>query len=377
LQELGVKGYIDSREADIEEEKIMKEYGSDFVIEEPKGKLNKIYSQENIEEFLLGRTALDAIIQDAITEYNVRTVMLPSYCCHTMIAPFQRYGLQIKFYDVIPAKTTGIEYCLNYDEKFDIILIMQYFGFYNAEYFDMIDRLKLSGRIVIEDATHSVLQQYAYSKRSDYVFVSYRKWMASNGGAVVIKRSGKLQNVQNRDSVAARSEYLKLKGQAFAEKKKYMQKGAEGEKVYLPLFRRAEDIVENEYAGFDIDMESSHIIRYTDYESIKEIRCRNASYLAQNLTDIPKIHLLCNTVCDGDAPLFVPVLMKNNDRQAMRQYLINNNIFLPQHWPLSDMHNISDRGMQLYNEEISIICDQRYNLADMEHIVSKIKEWAE
>ena len=60
------------------------EIGSEFW------KYNKKYISENEELFLSGRTALDAIIKDILSEYRIESALLPSYCCHTMIEPFIR-----------------------------------------------------------------------------------------------------------------------------------------------------------------------------------------------------------------------------------------------------------------------------------------------
>lgn len=354
----------------------MKEYGSDFIIAEPIGELNKIYANDIINEYLLGRTALDAIIQDAIKTKKIKKVMLPSYCCHTMIAPFAKHGLEIEFYDIFTLGS-GIEYCIEENASFDAILIMQYFGFYNANFFDLIKKWKARGKIIIEDATHSILQLRPYSEVSDYVFVSYRKWMATNGGAIVKKRNGSITTELVKDAESARDKYLRLKKKAVEEKKRYFADGAGGTKNYLSIFQQAEETIENEYAGFQIDSDSQHAIRYTDYNRIKVIRRENAKYLLGELAGISRIKRVFTSIDEQDCPLFVPILLKREDRADMRQFLIKKNVFLPMHWPVSNLHKLTNRAKQFYDEEISIVCDQRYTVEDMAYIINQIKEWAE
>lgn len=353
------------------------EYGSDFVEKEPTKAKKGIFQGECIHDYLLGRTALDAIVQDAIMEHGVETVLLPSYCCHTMIHPFVRRGLQIRFYDIVPAEGGGVKYCIDWEQPFDAILIMQYFGFYNENVFDIVHRLKDKKKIVIEDATHSVLQPNPYSGESDYVFASYRKWMATIGGAIVIKREGLMREGTDivTDEQSVRDRYLAVKGRAIAEKKKYFTEKCKTEKTYRQFFYEAEQMIETQYAGFEIDDESRECIYDSDYERIKTIRQTNAKYLIAGLKDIPQINLLFNDVTDKDVPLFVPICMETTKRQSLRQYLVEHNIFLPIHWPLSELHNITEEGRRLFENELSVICDQRYDVEDMEYIISMIKRW--
>lgn len=355
------------------------EYGSEFMEKEPQITECSLFQEEQVYEYLLGRTALDAIVQDATSVYEIKKVLLPSYCCHTMIHPFLKRGLRVEFYDVVLAENGGLTYCIDFEKNFDAILIMQYFGFYDANVLLLISRLKACGKIVIEDATHSILQPLPYSKESDYVFASYRKWMAVRGGAIVIKRAGAMEEKADilADSSVVRNRYLAVKNRAIADKKDYFEKGRTSEKTYLTLFHEAELMIEDEYAGFDIDEESAEIIRHTDYERIKTIRRNNAKCLMDGLGKLPHMKLLFREVTDWDVPLFVPICMKEQERQILRQYLISNHIYLPIHWPMSELHDVTHMGKELFKSELSVICDQRYDVEDMKHITLMISKWAE
>ena len=67
---------------------MINEIGSEFWKE------NKKYLNENERLFLSGRTALDAIIKDSKKEHIIKSALLPSYCCHTMIEPFLRNDIK-------------------------------------------------------------------------------------------------------------------------------------------------------------------------------------------------------------------------------------------------------------------------------------------
>ena len=76
--------------------------------------------------------------------------------------------------------------------------------------------------------------------------------------------------------------------------------------------------------------------------------------------------------------MFVPVLVPDGKRDALRQYLMQNEIYCPIHWPISDLHRLDKRTGQIYENELSLVCDQRYSQEDMYHMVTLINRfWKE
>ena len=78
--------------------------------------------------YLSGRVALRAILSDLCARQVVRTAALPSWCCHTMIAPFSDTGIKVFFYPVFVAD--GV---LRQEQgscpSCDVTLVMDYFGY--------------------------------------------------------------------------------------------------------------------------------------------------------------------------------------------------------------------------------------------------------
>ena len=66
-----------------------------------------------------------------------------------------------------------------------------------------------------------------------------------------------------------------------------------------------------------------------------------------------------------DCPLFVPIVIAKEKRNAIRKKLIDNQIYCPVHWP----HPNAECQSNLYEMELSLVCDQRYNGDDMKRIV--------
>ena len=91
---------------------------------------------------------------------------------------------------------------------------------------------------------------------------------------------------------------------------------------------------------------------------------------------------------EEDCPMFVPVLVPDGKRNELRRHLINNEIYCPVHWPVSEYHKsadymdvnhkLSDKTETIYANELSLVCDQRYTEDDMNRMVDVIQEfWKE
>lgn len=83
---------------------------------------------------------------------------------------------------------------------------------------------------------------------------------------------------------------------------------------------------------------------------------------------------LINDDKSNQCPLFFPVCVPKGRRDDLKRHLIKNKIYCPIHWPLTEYHkNLSERAKRLYDEELSLVCDQRYGVEDMHRIVSCIR----
>lgn len=91
-----------------------------------------------------------------------------------------------------------------------------------------------------------------------------------------------------------------------------------------------------------------------------------------------KERLIFPSFSTEDCPMFVPVLVPDEKRDALRGYLIQHDIYCPVHWPVSEYHKLEERELNIYQNELSIICDQRYTEEDIYRIVDTInKFWKE
>lgn len=312
---------------------------------------------DNEAILLSGRTALRFIIEDIYKNKDVRKVLMPEYCCDSMIFPFVQSGIAVEFYQV---HRDGLNF--PYDNDADIIFLIDFFGYVNDQNEEIARNEKQKGKIVIYDATHKLDGNKAVEAFADYMFCSYRKWFYCNYAKVV-----KYQGVfAGTDTLVWHEKYIKLRNDAAREKEKYISGLIHDKRQFLADFGAAEQILDKDYWGYTGEAVVA------DQENIISRRRENAAYLLKELIKISAIRLWRSELGDDDTPLFVPILVDPHIRGDLRSYLISRQIYCPIHWPRSSYHGAEN---ELYETELSLICDQRYSLDDMKHMVCVIKEY--
>ena len=313
-----------------------------------------------------GRNAIDIAIRDIVKSHDVEILYAPSYCCVSMLQEFIDRNIKIEFFD-IGYKNGRFTYNIPPCNAHSVVLIMSYFGLDVNEAHKTIHEIKKTGAIVIEDITHSLLRDDAVSEYSDYAVVSLRKWFPIPTGGWVGKKMGLLLEKPMLDS----NHTVREKIDAMREKHDYL----EGKLNTKENFLRAQAKFENDLIHVDrmlkIDDMSLDILKSMN---IKEIICqrrKNARILLNMLTDLNKIISIPNVDLSKDVPLFLPVIMRKNARNSLRKYLINMGIYCPIHWP-----EVMGAPVSIRENELSLICDQRYSQCDMHAIADAIYMWS-
>ncbi len=352
----------------------MREIGSDFWGEEYIGaeKFRHVVFDGRSRGFLCGRTALDYIIRDAKKTIGFESILLPSYCCHTMIEPFVRNGINIRFYSVIADRSRGILCNFPSPRKEEALYLLPYFGFEGIESFG---RQAKQWKFCILDETHSCFSSYpaVYSDMNiRYTYVSYRKWTDVRGLAIA--------NKVGEDFFAPYVEkyhenYLQTKSQACSLKREYIERGTGDKQYYLDLYRKSEEMLDTDYVGYVSYQESIELYERLDIDKVREKRRDNGMFLLEELSKIEGLSLLYSSMSEA-CPLFFPILVENGLRDRLRKHLVDNAIYCPIHWPQSQYLVLkSQQEKELYEKELSVVCDQRYELSDMQRIVRCIWEF--
>lgn len=302
-----------------------------------------------------GRTAIETILKN---ETSIQKAALPSYCCYSMIEPFRRAGIEVEFYPVFFHHKFKID--ISVVDDIDCILWCNYFGYSN----DMpnFQDFKKKGGIVIEDITHSLYSRKQYHTQSDYLVASIRKWISvlCGGYCAAVDRVLVSKPEQLPDDT-----FLFRKRKAMKDKAAFLDGDCRKKKAdFLSEFSETNEWLANNYSGLSIDFESYSFILSVCMESDIGTRRKNAKVLYEGLKNNRDITFLFD-IEEMDCPLFVPVIIHNGKRDAIRKKLIDKEIYCPIHWPKPEAECESN----IYDTELSLICDQRYNEKDMNRIV--------
>lgn len=286
-----------------------------------------------------GRTAIEAVLKKLP---KIKTALLPSYCCDSMVEPFRRAGISVYFFNV--NYKNGLVFEI--DGNADVLLWCNYFGFkYEMPDFD---------GIIIEDITHSLLSKFSHHQRSDYLVASVRKWEPIYCGGYCSTSA---------DLKEPPAEFVKNKSTAMNLKSTYLNDFDEDKKTeFLLTFKKSNAWLAENYSELGIDLYSKTYISCVDVLKQREIRRKNAHILYEGLKG--RVEFLFDEE-QMDCPLFVPVIL-HECRGEVQKYLAKNKVYCPIHWPRPNEAPVSN----LYDTELSLICDQRYNENDMERIVS-------
>ena len=352
----------------------MIEIGSEFYWEVFPDEENLIYPKwlrfgdDQVLTFS-GRTAIEFVLLDIMRDRQIRKVLLPSYCCDSMIDPFRKYKIEVEFYDVsIHKLNAGLNIELTIPREIDLVYCCNYFGYQIEFPKSELKIFKENGGIILEDITHSLFQFQPLHLESDYYVASIRKWGPVLSGGLCCKKKGSFAEIELTKPSQC---YQKSKMNAMRMKAFYLKDVLDGKKKeYLELFQQCNKELAESYSRKKIDDISLTILNQWDGEYVKQIRRirqNNSRILHDEIKEIEGIRTLFD-LQEGDCPLFVPIICEQG-RDALRKKMIDERIYCPVHWPRPTEHCKSS----LYDVELSLVCDQRYSEIDMQHMCEVIR----
>lgn len=334
-----------------------REIGSEFWNVPAGGALTSFF-QDNTQWFLSGRSALQSIIREL---KGLHTVAMPSLCCESMITPFLDAGMTVRFYPVYP--NHGLTQEL--DTSCDVLFLMDFFGYTSGT--------TAVHPCVIRDVTHSIFS-HRYTD-ADYTFGSLRKWCGFWTGGFAWSKDGSCLETgdgSGGDFPELRKRAMELKERYIFGSQKEAQDTAALDKGYLAVFEEAENLLD--HCGIaPAEERDVYLAKRLNVDGIRDQRRRNARILMEAFPE----QLLFPEIGESDCPMFVPLLVPDGKRNQLRDYLKEKKIFCPIHWPVSTCHKLDARERTIYDNEISLVCDQRYSEEDMEHIVNVIERFWE
>lgn len=313
---------------------------------------------DGVFKYSSGRSALYYILIDAKNRYGITKVLFPDYLCSSVLVAAKAAELEVVFYPLNDDLTLDIGVFTNlYDEKSAVFLI-NYFGLQDLSSETTSIRSINKDAVIIEDDVQAYYEFLKPINDVNYKFTSLRKTLACPDGGLV-KTVNELTVIKE----ANKFHQYKLAGSILKSLRKPEYYDDE---VYLSMFEKGEDMIDSEISLGMSEM-SSEILSKLDIDRLGIIRKRNAHTILSGLESLGIKTLL--PVKEDLFPLFVPIFLEN--RNKVRKYMFQHNVFCPVHWPLEGMK--VKKGAELAEHEMSIIVDQRYTNKDMEFIIELLE----
>lgn len=290
-----------------------------------------------------GRTALFFILEHIAKKNKNNKILLPSYLCDSITKAVIDAGWEYDFFQIDENLRIDLSKLYNLSQ-YSTILLINYFGMIDLK--DDITFLKKQSPdlIIIEDDVQAFYE--LNNSIADYSFCSLRKWFPCPDGALVLPRDV----ICSKHKKAKWSQY-KLAGNLLKSYSSFID-----DCVALDLLNKGEQLLEEDYICEASDA-SKIIYSNLNFNEIANKRKNNAIVLHNELEKIGINHMYNKE----SVPLFIPIFVK--DRDKLRKIYFDNNIYTPKHWPKTN--DVLNGQCTLYDNELSLICDQRYNEKDM------------
>jgi hypothetical protein len=321
--------------------------------------------------FLNGGKACLIVIADYLRDHGIRSVLLPSYLCPTIIDTLESRGLSWQTYQV------------NHDLSIDpgdldsklcgqqAVYFINYFGFFHPEPArEHLAAIRRSGIPVIEDNAQG---GFLDNPTGDFCFNSIRKLTPYDGGYLQTRLEVE-PYVKNRMGLINRR--LPLIRAYRTKLRSYLFEDAD---IYDELVR-LHSLAEETYQSDPVvqgDIQEQQQIERLDWAAIKQIRRRNYAVMLDLIAGIPQLTPVFPGLQADNMPLGLPVTVSGVPRDWLLEELGNAGIGLTVHWDdiaADPRLNHNRTAVDMAGTMLTLVTDQYTSREQMQYLVQMITE---
>jgi GDP/UDP-N,N'-diacetylbacillosamine 2-epimerase (hydrolysing) len=371
------------RFCDLNFRKVIKPIGSHFEIDA--NSINRtanpdwtkrFHLDENTEFVGSGRSAFCVIMAEI--QLKDKVILMPDYLCgEAQIPVLKQQGINYQYYPVSENLTISPEDVISLlTPETGAVLMINYFGL--RDHFEVASKIRAYNPDIqiIEDnsqAFYGMANQTPEEHWADFSFSSFLKSFAiPDGGCVRSKHRLKSLIVEpsSRQGVAyllggmIKHEYLNPSA--------YNEANTYSDVRYLELFDKASKEVPE--SSVRMTALSHALLERYPLEDWVQCRRKNYRFLMDALKAIPQVCLITDDLQSAEVPLFLPIRVAATDRNGLRDFLRQQQIYCPVHWPLiPELDNLEHhRACELSQTILSLPIDHRLDFIDLERLVQSI-----
>lgn len=292
-----------------------------------------------------GRNALEYILRSI---GDVKSIYLPYYTCEMVLEPLKKLNIPWSFYHINASFEIADE--INLGER-EYIIANNYYGIKDS----YIEKLaKRYGRQLIVDCSQAF---FSKPLSGIYSFYSMRKFVgvADGGVAYLGNLPQGLIDVKEEERTSEHDSHLLIRKRS----------GAESGFVF---FQANEKKLNNQPIR-NMSFKTKWILDHIDYNEVVERRVENFKCLHDALN---KENYLTLPNCDAfKCPMIYPFMTSIGC--SLRKKLIDNKVFVARYWPNVEQQDGFETEYDLSLNVLSIPCDQRYGIEEMNRIIDLIR----
>jgi dTDP-4-amino-4,6-dideoxygalactose transaminase len=324
--------------------------------------------------FLNGGKACLVVISDNLLDHGIKTILLPSYLCPTIVNTLEHCGLTCEYYQINPDFSIDMD---DLDKKVahhQAVYFINYFGFLHpATVRNYLAGLRQKGVIVIEDNAQAGAVGADDHPTGDFIFNSMRKLAAFDGGYLttpfdVTPYLSKYKGRLNRRLPVIRAYRSRLAD--------YLYQGADIYDELKKLYNLAEELYETDLV-VEGDAQERRQIECLDWKGIQQVRRENYAYLLGLISGIPELTPIFPALQPDNMPLGLPVYVSGVARDELFDELGNAGIGLTIHWDelLRDPRlNGNPVAVGMASKILTLVIDQRTSHNQMDYLTENIRD---
>lgn len=298
-----------------------------------------------------------------------KTILIPEYICESVICALPKNTKVITYPidEVLTLDVKRIQELLKHN-KVEWLYLMHYFG--KVQPFDVLEKLDALKRQyqfrIIEDTTHSLFS--AKQTIGDYCVASLRKWFPiPDGGVLYCKGDLISQDMTIKKKAASK------KVEAMLLKNMYLSDGYDCNAKYREFFVREEHAFDEQIGIYEISDISKFLLNYYSVQELCVKRKENVVKVRRRLDNFKYKEVI--QFKETEVPFVLPIYIENRD--ILRKYLIERNVFCAVHWPLSGVSKEYPKTEWIEEHILSLPIDQRYGKEHMEYLIECLESYME
>ncbi|OUL35999.1 hypothetical protein BV372_08860 [Nostoc sp. T09] len=307
------------------------------------------------------------------SKINRLRLHIPSFLCMHFVGKLKKI-FDICWYRDLPTQESPDFQSLN-PLAGDLVLAVNLFGIRQGKLWQDWQS-QHQDIILIEDHSHDPFSAWAQESKAHYAIASLRKTLPiPNGGMIWSPQKMSLPQAICAESSAS---YKKLT--AMLLKQAYLGGANISKHIYRQLEIESEIELETDF-NYAVSIFTSQILRSLNISEFRQKREINVKYFLNSslIKNSPYWQPLFTSWPSGSVAFNSIIVCQSQEiRDALRNYLIAQNIFPAIHWQQTPEHSSKDPlAIDLSNRILTIPTDQRYCLDDIAYISEKITDFSQ